>query len=163
MKKIIILIGVLLFLIAFFPIRIVYKEGGTVLYKALAYSVTKHRERIEDIGYQTGTTIKVLNHTLYEKKNIPVKKDQNLPKLIRMVKLQNTIYYDTGEIITIGRCGVGIEKITDFVEENEIPTKNGQANFKGDIKYQFMAENEIDIWINDAWYRFEKREIEVEK
>ena len=27
MKKIIILIGVLLFLIAFFPIRIVYKEG----------------------------------------------------------------------------------------------------------------------------------------
>ena len=26
-----------------------------------------------------------------------------------------------------------------------------------------MAENEIDIWINDAWYRFEKREIEVEK
>ena len=80
-----------------------------------------------------------------------------------MVKLQNTIYYDTGEIITIGRCGVGIEKITDFVEENEIPTKNGQANFKGNIKYQFMAENEIDIWINDAWYRFEKREIEVEK
>ena len=110
MKKIIILIGVLLFLIAFFPIRIVYKEGGTVLYKELAYSVTKHHERIEDIGYQTGTTIKVLNHTLYEKKNIPVKKDQNLPKLIRMVKLQNTIYYDTGEIITIGRCGVGIEK-----------------------------------------------------
>ena len=45
----------------------------------------------------------------------------------------------------------------------KIPTKNGQANFKVDIKYQFMAENEIDIWINDAWYRFEKREIEVEK
>lgn len=163
MKKIIILIGVLLFLIAFFPIRIVYKEGGTVLYKALAYSVTKHHELIEDLGYQTGTTIKILNHTVYEKKNLPSKKDQNLSKLDRMLKLHDTIYYDTGKIITEGRCGVGIEKITEFVEENEIPTKNGQANFKGDIQYQVITEKEVDVWSNDAWYRFEKREIEVEK
>ncbi len=57
-----------------------------------------------------------------------------------MVKLQNTIYYDTGEIITIGRCGVGIEKITDFCRRKRDTYKNGQANFKGDIKYQVMAE-----------------------
>lgn len=163
MKKIIISIGILLFLFLFFPIRIVYKDGGTIVYKALTYSITNHHKIIFDseAAYQTGLTIKVLNHTIYEKINDPLEKEikngKETEKKEQMLRIHDKLYYNTNEIITIGRCGVGIEEITSFVPETEVPMQNEQVNFTGEIKYQEITEDQIDVWMNDAWYRFETR------
>lgn len=46
-----------------FPIR--YKDGGTVSYRALLYSVTKRHELVFDEGYYVGTEIKILGFEVF--------------------------------------------------------------------------------------------------
>lgn len=67
MKKKIIAILVLLAIILLFPIPLRYKDGGSVEYKAIVYSVTDvHRIDFDnDDGYQDGTIIKILGFEIY--------------------------------------------------------------------------------------------------
>ncbi len=51
------------------PMRIQYKDGGTIDYKAMLYTVTKHHAlTVEDYhtGYRTGTTVRILFWNVYE-------------------------------------------------------------------------------------------------
>lgn len=66
-KKIIIIIIVLLSIILLIPIPLRYKDGGSVEYKAILYSVTDvHRMDLDcDDGYQDGTIIEVLGLEIY--------------------------------------------------------------------------------------------------
>lgn len=65
-KKIAIIIALLVLL---FPIPRHYKDGGTVEYHALLYSVTNYHSIVFDHpnkAYDTGIEIKILGITVYE-------------------------------------------------------------------------------------------------
>lgn len=101
--------------------------------------------------------------------NVPVTYDSELSEpangvekvkadLIPMVMVKNEVYYDTGKESGIGaRCGVMDGEITSMVDRTEIPAENGQSNFGTGYGYQFMAENQIEILMNNKWFVFEKR------
>ncbi len=164
MKKIGITVGIIILLILFFPIRYVYKDGGSIRYKALLYEVTKHHKIIPcncaTPKYETGITIKLLNKTVYENITNPLINEESEkeeePKE-KMLMLENTLYYNTGMIVTEGRCGVGIEEIKKFVPETEEPTHNEEINFRGGIKYQRITDTRVDVLIKEAWYQFERK------
>ena len=66
-RKIIVFIITLLFILALIPIPMKLKDGGSIEYKAILYSVTKIR-RINTqslTGYETGWEIKVLCFQIY--------------------------------------------------------------------------------------------------
>lgn len=66
-RKIIVFIITLLFILALIPIPMKLKDGGSIEYKAILYSVTKIR-RINTqsmTGYETGWEIKVLGFQIY--------------------------------------------------------------------------------------------------
>ena len=51
------------------PMRTQYKDGGTVRYKAMLYTVTKwHAAAVEDhrTGSKTGTTVRILRWDVYD-------------------------------------------------------------------------------------------------
>lgn len=159
-KKIFIILGTILFLIFVFPIRLVYQDGGTVKYKALVYSVTKHHKIAFGYkeGYKTGLTIQILGHTIYEKINNPSIEITGEPKIERIIKIHDILYYDTGKSLRSPTCGTGMVKITSFVSETEIPKENNQANFKGEVWYQDYNGEKVSVGIDGTWYLFESRE-----
>lgn len=66
-REIIVFIITLLFILALIPIPMKLKDGGSIEYKAILYSVTKIR-RINTqsmTGYETGWEIKVLGFQIY--------------------------------------------------------------------------------------------------
>ena len=64
-KKIIrITIIIIIALILLFPLR--YKDGGTVKYQAVLYSITDYHALRGVDGYDTGIEIKILGITVYE-------------------------------------------------------------------------------------------------
>ena len=67
MKKKIIKISIIIIaLIMLIPIPLRYKDGGTVKYQALLYSITDYHELGGVDGYDTGIKIKILGITVYE-------------------------------------------------------------------------------------------------
>lgn len=66
-RKIIVFIITLLFILALIPIPMKLKDGGSIEYKAILYSVTKiHRINTQSLtGYETGWEIKVLGFQIY--------------------------------------------------------------------------------------------------
>ena len=67
MKKKILIISLLLMLVFLIPIRFQYKDGGTIEYRALLYSV-KNVHRInpdQHDDYIEGTVVKVLGFEVY--------------------------------------------------------------------------------------------------
>lgn len=67
-KKIITEIIIAILLVLSVPIPLHLKDGGTVEYRALAYTVSKVHRLSEDIGkgYDTGTVIKIFGLTVYD-------------------------------------------------------------------------------------------------
>ena len=65
-KRIIIIILTVIFLFLLIPFPQHMNDGGTVVYKAVLYSVTNYK-RIKEPGvYDTGIEIKLLGMTVYE-------------------------------------------------------------------------------------------------
>ncbi|AQS58060.1 hypothetical protein [Desulforamulus ferrireducens] len=66
-KKLIRIAIIIIALILLFPIPYRYKDGGTVKYQAVLYSITDyHAISAADGGYDTGIEIKILGKTVYE-------------------------------------------------------------------------------------------------
>ncbi len=59
-KKLAKIIMVIIALILLFPVPIRYKDGGTVKYQAILYSVTDYKSLRGIDGYDTGIEIKIL-------------------------------------------------------------------------------------------------------
>ena len=58
---------IIIALILLIPIPMAYKDGGTVKYQAVLYSITDyHAMRGANDGYDTGIEIKILGKTIYE-------------------------------------------------------------------------------------------------
>ncbi|MDE5834456.1 MAG: hypothetical protein K2H26_02935 [Ruminococcus sp.] len=68
-KKLKIIIPVIVAIILLVPIPTGYKDGGTVKYHAVLWSVTKHHSIADDSagnsGYNTGTTVRILCFEVY--------------------------------------------------------------------------------------------------
>lgn len=65
-KKFIRITVAVLLLILLIPIPFRLKDGGTVRYQAILYSVTNYHALRGTDGYDTGITIKLLGITVYE-------------------------------------------------------------------------------------------------
>ena len=68
-KKLKIIIPLIIAIIFLVPIKEHYRDGGTVKYNAVLWSVTKHHEMTFDSagnsGYNTGTTVRLLWFEVY--------------------------------------------------------------------------------------------------
>ena len=65
-KKIIRITIIIIALILLFPIPLRYKDGGTVKYQAVLYSITDYHALRGVDGYDTGIEIKILGITVYK-------------------------------------------------------------------------------------------------
>lgn len=70
-KKIGIIAVLAVLIIMLIPIKLQYKDGGTVKYNAVLYSITKHHEIYfipgdSKDGYNIGTTIRILWFDVYD-------------------------------------------------------------------------------------------------
>lgn len=75
----------------------------------------------------------------------------------QILMLNNNLYYGTGNESDVGaRCGNMDGKIASSVESTETPTENHQSNFGSDYGFQYVDENNIDVYMNDKWMRFVK-------
>jgi hypothetical protein len=66
-RKMILIICILIFLVLFFPIKSMCKDGGTVSYKALTYKVTNYHRMNPylESGFSTGLRIVILGKVVY--------------------------------------------------------------------------------------------------
>ncbi len=65
-KQLMRIITMVIVLILLFPIPIHYKDGGTVKYQAVLYSITDYHAQRGVDGYDTGIELKILGITVYE-------------------------------------------------------------------------------------------------
>ncbi len=66
-KKAIIITAIILAAVMLIPIPIFYKDGGSVEYAAVPYSVTKvHQLSMRGDGYEIGTQVRLLFWTVYD-------------------------------------------------------------------------------------------------
>lgn len=66
-KRIRIIFIILICVILLIPIRIGYKDGGTVKYAAIAYSITKqHSLSSKGEGFYVGTRVRILLWKVYD-------------------------------------------------------------------------------------------------
>ena len=75
----------------------------------------------------------------------------------RMVQVGGELYIDTGERITLARCGVMDGEITETVGPNEVPEEDGCSNFGTGYQYQIAGCYSIDVVINGDWCRFQRK------
>jgi hypothetical protein len=66
LKKKVIRIAIIITLILLIPIPLRFKDGGTVKYQAVLYSITDYHAPRGTDGYDTGIVIKLLGITVYE-------------------------------------------------------------------------------------------------
>lgn len=79
-KKIIIISSIILFLLLLIPLPFHIKDGGSVQYAAILYSVTDvHALAEEDgvFGHNDGIRVKILGIEIYEKTEFVPDKNQN--------------------------------------------------------------------------------------
>ncbi len=66
-KKALVIVGIILTIVLLFPVPLRLKDGGTVKYQALLYSISDvHRLSIEsETGYEDGVIIEILGVEIY--------------------------------------------------------------------------------------------------
>ena len=100
-----------------------------------------------------------------------LKDDRFKPKLyneddkkVRMIKLNDKLYYDTGiELYNTPTCGTPDVIITKKVDENKEPLLNGESNFGTDIHIQYNDKDMLNVNIDSKWIIFSSKEIKREK
>ena len=65
-KKILVVILIFLIAVLLIPIKYYYKDGGTVAYRAILYSVTNYHSISPEGGYYTGIEVKILGKSIYD-------------------------------------------------------------------------------------------------
>lgn len=74
-KRIRVIFIILICAILLVPIPVKYKDGGTVKYMAITYSITKqHSFSSQGKGYDVGTRVRILFWTVYDDVKFETKK-----------------------------------------------------------------------------------------
>ena len=78
---------------------------------------------------------------------------EEAPRLLVMIDGQ--LYRATGQDSDVdGRCGMMDGRIDSSVERGEIPGQNGQSNFGAPYGYQYGADGQIEVNLEDRWLVF---------
>lgn len=103
------------------------------------------------------------SHSDQEQKEIDVKPENGEEEFVRMARVNDKLYVDTGEISPVtGRCGVMDFTFDSAVEEGE-PPENNQTNFGTGYEGQVgTRENRIEIYVDDEWHIFAYHENDFE-
>ena len=89
-------------------------------------------------------------HSLSEKGNAA----DSTPALF--LQVDDALYWDTGRISTIFRCGMMDGEITSTVAASETPSQDNQSNFGSGYGYQYSGSDTIDVNIDDQWHIFKR-------
>ena len=165
-KKIIIVVAILIAAILLIPIPLRLKDGGTVKYQALLYSISDvHRlaSTENDVCYEDGIIIEILGLEVFNNVVPSISENDRAEEndLIPMVMVDGELYLDTGYNNTdIRKCGTPDGKITSAVKGSKKPTENNQSNFGTGYGYQYGAtEGTIEIYMNEQWCIFATEEV----
>lgn len=165
-KKIIIAIVIVIAVIILFPIPLRLKDGGTVKYQALLYSISDvHRLAAteNDVCYEDGIIIEILGLEVFNNVVPSISENDRAEEndLIPMVMVDGELYLDTGYNNTdIRKCGTPDGEITSAVKGSERPTENNQSNFGTGYGYQYgVTEGTIEIYMNDQWHIFATEDV----
>ncbi|MGN0982472.1 MAG: hypothetical protein ACI4O0_06240 [Candidatus Limivicinus sp.] len=78
---------------------------------------------------------------------------EEAPRLL--VLIDGQLYCATGQDSDIdGRCGMMDGRIDSSVERGQIPGQNGQSNFGAPYGYQYGADGQIEVNLEDRWLVF---------
>lgn len=78
---------------------------------------------------------------------------EEAPRLLVMIDGQ--LYCATGQDSDVdGRCGMMDGSIDSSVERGEIPGQNDQSNFGAPYGYQYGADGQIEVDLEDRWQVF---------
>lgn len=167
-KKIIIAIAIIIAVVLLFPIPMRLKDGGTVKYQAILYSISDvHRlaPLDNDVGYEDGIIIEILGMEVFNNvasvtEKIPSGNDSpneeyNLPP---MVKIDGVLYLDTGFRRSEAWSHTDGE-ITSQVANSKKPTENDQSNFGTGYAYRFgETEGTVYVLVDTQWLVFATEE-----
>lgn len=167
-KKIIIAIAIIIAVVLLFPIPMRLKDGGTVKYQAILYSISDvHRlaPLDNDVGYEDGIIVEILGMEVFNNvatvtEKIPSgsnssNEEYDLPP---MVKIDGVLYLDTGFRRSEAWSHVDGE-ITSQVANSKKPTENDQSNFGTGYAYRFgETEGTVYVLIDTQWLVFATEE-----
>ena len=164
-KKIWIIIIVIIALILLFPIPMRLKDGGSIKFQALLYSVTKYhklvheseRGYIEGIGIEIlgleilNTTDKVETHTVTEEriKLAELKIKAEGVNTAKLVKFNGNLYGESYAVIDYaGDLNKSIGKIDYLIEEKYLPQLDGETNCSEIITATVLEANDKNMILN---------------
>jgi len=115
------------------------------------FLVSCNRNDIDESGLN-----EMISHS-YEKKVALKGKygEQYDKKTLKMVNIDGILYYDSGRASEKVHCGVLDGTLENIVKENEIPLKNGEANFISN-GYQLTSNGTVEVNTDGKWLIFEK-------
>ncbi len=75
---------------------------------------------------------------------------------VLLMMVEGQLYQSTGrESDRDGRCGMLDGQISDSVERNFIPSRDGQSNFGAPYGYQYGDNGELELSMDGRWIVFE--------
>lgn len=167
-KNILIIAIIVLLIILLFPIPMKLKDGGTVEYKALLYSVTKYHKLApegSEKGYIDGIGIKILGKEVINTAN---NKIEETPTVIeertklkdlkitvknidttKLVKFDGVLYGKSNALIDYaGDLNKSIGKIDFLIGEEYMPELNGETNCKEIFNASVLEANGKSMVLN---------------
>lgn len=168
-KKSIIIISIVVVLaILLFPIPSKLKDGGTVEYRALLYTITDYHKLIletdeSESGYIEGIKIEILGieifNSLDEKESFAkteervkladVKIDTKEINTKKLVKFNGTLYGKSNALIDYaGDFNKSVGKINFLINEEYMPQLDGETNCKELVNCDVLEYNEKSMVLN---------------
>ena len=163
-KKIIIAIAIAIAVILLFPIPLRLKDGGTVKYQAILYSISDvHRlaPTDNDVGYEDGIIIEIFGIEVFNNVTPAINEDDRAEEydLTPMVKIDGVLYLDTG----FRRSETWSHtdgQITSQVAGSQTPTENDQSNFGTGYAYRFGdVDGTVYVLVDTQWLVFATEEV----
>lgn len=165
-KKIILCIIIIIALVLLIPIPFTLKDGGTIEFRALLYTITKyHMLNLEsETVYTDGFGIKILGMEVFNSLERNEDNIENVQEDVPdAVMIRGRVYYSTGEKSTItGRCGNMDGYIISTVEKGKTPTKDDESNFGTEYGYQRVDYNTIEVFMDNDFIVFKGEETPFE-
>ena len=166
-KKILIIVIIILAIVLLFPIPLHLRDGGSVEYKALLYSITKYHQldHNSETGYRDGIGIKILGMEVYNStkdytetttvveertklKDIKITNVEGI-STTKLVKFNGILYGESYKMIDYaGDFSKTIGKIDYLIGEEYLPELNGETNCKKLLNASVLEANEKSMVLN---------------
>lgn len=165
-KKSVLIILIIISLILLIPIPMRLKDGGSVKYQALLYSVTKYHklDHTSESGYVNGIRIEVLGMKIYDRTDYIETKTEvtertKISDLIilnsesinikELAKFNGIVYGRSYGIIDYaGNLDTSIGTIDFLIDKEYFPELNGETNSENLINASVLEANEKSMVLN---------------